>query len=52
MVNDEIEWEVESILDKKQIHRGRTITIFYLVKWKGYPEYDATWEPKENLDNA
>jgi hypothetical protein len=44
----EDEYEVESILDKKIVHRK----IFYLVKWKGYPMHDATWEPKENLKNA
>nr|CAG8669362.1 10087_t:CDS:2 [Entrophospora candida] len=24
----------------------------YLVKWKGYPLHDATWEPTEHLKNA
>ena len=24
----------------------------YLVKWKGYPECDASWEPLKNLDNV
>ena len=24
----------------------------YLVKWKGYPSYEATWEPLQNLQNA
>lgn len=42
------EYEVESILDK-QIHRWRTE---YLVRWLGYPDYDATWESLVNLGNA
>ena len=24
----------------------------YLVKWKGYPNYENTWEPLSNLSNA
>ena len=24
----------------------------YLIKWTGYPLYDATWEPLGNLNNA
>jgi hypothetical protein len=49
----EIEFEVERILDRR-IHKlrgGRTRTE-YLVQWKGYPEYDTTWEPAKNLDHA
>jgi hypothetical protein len=42
------EYEVECILDKRT-RRGRTE---YLVKWVGYPDYDATWEPLANLGNA
>src|SRR5262249_49716949 len=26
--------------------------VQYLVKWVGYPETEATWEPKRNLRNA
>jgi len=42
------EYEVEGILDKRIIRRKTE----YLVKWKGYPLHDATWEPIEHLDNA
>ena len=45
---NEEEYEVETILDKKLMRRKP----FYLVKWKGYPLHNATWEPKENLTNA
>lgn len=42
LVNDEIEYEVDAILDQKQA-RGRGNQQQYLVKWKGYSE--PTWEP-------
>jgi hypothetical protein len=48
LVDDHEEFEVEQILARRS-HRRR---IEYLVKWVGYPEYDASWEPESNLDNA
>ena len=45
---EEEEYEVESILDKKLVRTKP----HYLVKWKGYPLHDATWEPAEHLKNA
>ena len=42
------EYEVECIVDK----RVRYKKLQYLVKWKGYPEYENTWEPINNLSNA
>ena len=47
-VDDHVEYEVEKILDKRK-YRGHTQ---YLVKWAGYPDYDATWEPLRNLKNV
>ena len=35
-------YEVENIVNKR-IARGKTM---YLVKWKGYPEWENTWEPE------
>ena len=29
--------------------RGRGASERYLVSWKGYPAYEATWEPYANL---
>jgi hypothetical protein len=46
--DEEPEWEVESILQKRC--RGRQVQ--YLVKWKGYPLEEASWEPQSHLDNA
>ena len=42
------EYEVEEILDSQIKGRG----IQYLVKWKGYPVEESTWEPVGNLKNA
>jgi hypothetical protein len=38
-------YEVEAMLNHKN-HRGERL---YLVKWRGYPESDATWEPEGKL---
>ena len=46
IVNDDEEYEVEEILDKRK-HYGR---IQYLIKWKGCPLSEASWEPEENLN--
>ncbi|CAF2860227.1 unnamed protein product [Rotaria sp. Silwood2] len=37
---------VEKILDKKILENDQ---IVYLLKWFGYNEDDATWEPEENI---
>jgi hypothetical protein len=39
------EYEVEEILREKKVGRG----MQYLVKWKGYPRSEATWEPRNQL---
>ena len=47
LVNGEEEYEVEKIIDMKQM--GRRRKMYYLVKWKGYPTSDNSWEPRENI---
>jgi hypothetical protein len=42
------EWEVEKILDKRERYKK----VQYLVKWKGFPLYDSSWESASNLANA
>ena len=42
------EFEVEDILDSRL---GRSGTE-YLVKWLGYPVFEAMWEPAAHLANA
>ena len=40
-------WDVEKVVDKKIEPNGREL---YLVKWKGWPKSDSTWEPRESFD--
>ena len=43
---DEDIYVVERILDKRVLENGE---IEYLLKWFGYDEDEATWEPEENV---
>src|SRR6266702_3704876 len=47
LIDGEQEFEVEKILDVQPRGRGRK--MHFLVKWKGYPTSDNSWEPRENL---
>lgn len=47
LVGDHLELEVEAILDER-LRRGR---VEYLVKWKGLPREENTWEPRAHLDD-
>lgn len=48
IIDDELEYEVERLLDCRGTGENRQ----YLVKWTGYPIWEATWEPIANLDHA
>jgi len=46
--SDGDEYEVESILAK----RGKGARTEYLVRWKEWPIWEATWERRKNLEGA
>ena len=46
--SDGDDYEVESILAK----RGKGARTQYLVRWEGWPVWEATWERRQNLDGA
>jgi chromodomain-containing protein len=51
-VEGEEEFEIERLLRKRTIRRGRGSQIQYLVRWKGYgPEHDQ-WYSEKDLGNA
>ena len=41
-------YEVERIIAS----RGRGARVEYLVEWKGYPSWEATWVKKDQLGDA
>lgn len=45
IANDSDRFEVEKILDKKSENKK----VYYLVKWRGYPKSEATYELKSEL---
>ena len=46
------EYEVERIVDHRFRGRGKSKKLEYLVLWKGYPEYEKTWQKEQDLENA
>jgi hypothetical protein len=47
LINDEKQYKVEAIRSHR-CHRKKK-QLQYLVKWKGYPESDNTWEPANHI---
>ena len=48
LIEEQPEYEIEAIISHRRSGKGRA----YLVKWKGYPTSENTWEPEQNLYNA
>ena len=42
-------YEVERLLDHRDVKKGRKMVREYLVRWSGYSEEHDTWEPRSNL---
>jgi len=47
LINDAEEYEVEAIVNHRR--HGRRCQLQYLIKWKGYPSADNTWEAVEDV---
>src|SRR6266446_7529345 len=47
LIKGEEEFEVERIVAHQKF--GRSKCLQYLIKWKGYPESDNTWEPADQV---
>ena len=52
IINEQEEFEIEKIIDKRESGSKSRKKINYLVMWKGYPRWEATWENAEELVNA
>jgi len=47
LIEDEEEYEVEAIINHRR--HGRRRQLQYLIKWKGYPSSDNTWEATQDV---
>ena len=48
LIDEEEEYEVESIRDTRRKGRGKTLQ--YLVHWKGYPSSEDSWVDHKDLN--
>jgi Integrase zinc binding domain/Chromo (CHRromatin Organisation MOdifier) domain len=48
LIDGEVQYEVEAIRSHRYF--GKNKRLQYLLKWKGYPEADNTWESEDQLN--
>lgn len=48
LIDGQEEHKVKALLSHKKRGRG----YIFLIKWKGYPSSENSWEPEQNLSNA
>ena len=47
LIDGEEEYKVEYVVNHRR--HGKARRLQYLIKWKGYPESDNTWEPLDQV---
>ena len=52
LADEEYEYEVECIIDKRIKQAGRHKVTQYLIKWTGYGHEHNSWEPAANLTHC
>ena len=52
LINDSLEYDVETVMDHRERKEGRKTVKDYLIKWKGYNPEHNTWEPEDNVKNC
>ena len=52
VVDGELEYTVDRVLDHRDKRIGRRSVREYLVKWTGYGPEHNTWEPQTNMSSA
>ncbi len=50
LIDGEEEYEVKEVQQVRRQGRGRK--LHYLIKWKGFPMSNSTWEPVEHLKHT
>lgn len=48
-IQDDDVFLAEKLLDRREVKVNGRTAVQYLVQWQGYPLYEATWEPAQNL---
>ena len=51
-VKDNEEFEVDKVIQHRDVGKGRAKKREYLVLWRGFSDENATWEPLSNLRNC